>query len=79
LHAGVYFSRTFENEDIAVCNVMEQAKHLANIFSFRKKWKTFIVKEATHTHVDIYHRLEEKGMLMANRIEAIWVGAKIEY
>jgi hypothetical protein len=23
--------------------------------------------------------LEEKGMLMANRIEAIWVGAKIEY
>jgi hypothetical protein len=58
---------------------MEQAQHLANIFSFRKQRKTFDIKKATHTHVDIYHCLEEKGMLMANRIEGIWVGAMIEY
>jgi hypothetical protein len=52
---------------------MEEASHLANIFSFRKQRKTFDIKKATHTHVDIYHCLEEKGMLMANRIEGITV------
>jgi hypothetical protein len=52
---------------------MEEASHLANIFSFRKQRKTFDIKKATRTHVDIYHCLEEKGMLMANRIEGIAV------
>jgi hypothetical protein len=45
LQVGVYVSRASENEDIAICNLIEQAQHLANIFSFRKQRKLLLSRK----------------------------------
>jgi hypothetical protein len=74
LQAGVYASVSRGNDEIAICNVVEQAALAEGKYSIRHQKKVVNIRKATRTCADIYQCLDEHTKLTSRMAEGVRIG-----
>jgi hypothetical protein len=74
LQAGVYASIYGENDELAVCNVVEQAMSMEGKYSYRSQKEALHILKAKRINADIYQCLDDHAKLTRSRAKGVRLG-----
>lgn len=74
LQAGVYTSVSRDNDEIGICNVVEQAALAEGKYSIRHQKEVVQIRKATRTCADIYQCLDERTRLTTRMATGVRIG-----